>query len=150
VPLLSAASYEKLSSFFASSAELPQPGLASRWPWASRDNLQRMLDILDEDPNVDAIAIETGVAYLARRGALHSSLLDSLLNVLSEHRERSRKPFLLILQAGSQEKEIAEVRGKFLARGIATFEPAGPTPRQGRGYHRCGRGRSLRGLKLAA
>jgi phosphate/sulfate permease len=58
---------------------------------------------------------------LARRGILHSSLLNSLISLLSEHKERSRKAFLLILQAGNQEKKIAEIRGKFLARGIATF-----------------------------
>jgi acyl-CoA synthetase (NDP forming) len=124
VPLLSASSYEKLASFFniiGGSYRNPLDAGGTLAMGFRVDNLQRMLDILDEDPNVDAIAIETGVAYLARRGALHSSLLDNLLNVLSEHKERSRKPFLLILQAGSQEKEIAEVRGKFLARGIATF-----------------------------
>jgi acyl-CoA synthetase (NDP forming) len=124
VPLLSASSYEKLASFFniiGGSYRNPLDAGGTLAMGFRVDNLQRMLDILDEDPNVDAIAIETGVAYLARRGALHSTLLDSLLNVLSEHKERSRKPFLLILQAGSQEREIAEVRGKFLARGIATF-----------------------------
>jgi acyl-CoA synthetase (NDP forming) len=124
VPLLSAASYEKLASFFniiGGSYRNPLDAGGTLAMGFRLDNLQRMLDILDEDPNVDAIAIETGVAYLVRRGALHSSLLDNLLNLLSEHKERSRKPFLLILQAGHQEAEIAEVRGKFLERGIATF-----------------------------
>jgi len=124
VPLLSAASYEKLGSFFniiGGSYRNPLDAGGTLAMGFRVDNLQRMLDILDEDPNVDAIAIETGVSYLARRGALHSSLLNSLLDVLSEHRERSDKPFLLILQAGAQEKEIAEVRGRFLERGIATF-----------------------------
>jgi acyl-CoA synthetase (NDP forming) len=124
VPLLSAASYEKLSSFFniiGGSCRNPLDAGGTLAMGFRVDNLQRMLDILDEDPNVDAIAIETGVAYLARRGALHSSLLNSLLDVLSGHMERSRKPFLLILQAGAQEKEIAEVRGRFQERGIATF-----------------------------
>jgi acyl-CoA synthetase (NDP forming) len=124
VPLLSASSYEKLASFFniiGGSYRNPLDAGGTLAMGFRVDNLQRMLDILDEDPNVDAIAIETGVAYLARRGALHSSLLDSLLNVLSDHKERSRKPFLLILQAGQMEGEIAEIRGKFLARGIAAF-----------------------------
>ncbi len=103
VPLLSAASYEKLSSFFniiGGSYRNPLDAGGTLAMGFRVDNLQRMLDILDEDPNIDAIAIETGVAYLARRGALHSSLLNSLLDVLSGHMERSRKPFLLILQAG--------------------------------------------------
>jgi acetyl-CoA synthetase (ADP-forming)/acetyltransferase len=124
VPLLSAASYERLGAFFniiGGSYRNPLDAGGTLAMGFRVDNLQRMLDILDEDPNIDAIAIETGVAYLARRGALHSSLLNSLLDVLSGHMERSRKPFLLILQAGAQEKEIAEVRGRFLERGIATF-----------------------------
>jgi acyl-CoA synthetase (NDP forming) len=85
------------------------------------DNLQRTLDILEDDPNIDAIAIETAVSYLSRRGILHSSLLNSLIALLSEHKERSRKPFLLILQPGNQEKEIAKIREKFLTHGIATL-----------------------------
>jgi acetate---CoA ligase (ADP-forming) len=124
VPLLSAASYEKLESFFniiGGSYRNPLDAGGTLAMGFRLDNLQRMLDILEEDPNVDAIAIETAVAYLARRGILHSSLLEGLISLLSEHKERSRKAFLLILQAGNQEKKIAEIRGKFLARGIATF-----------------------------
>jgi acyl-CoA synthetase (NDP forming) len=124
VPLLSAGSYEKLASFFniiGGSYRNPLDAGGTLAMGFRVDNLQRMLDILDEDPNVDAIAIETGVSYLARRGALHSSLLNSLLDVLSGHMQRSHKPFLLILQAGAQEREIAEVRGRFLERDIATF-----------------------------
>ena len=124
VPLLSAASYEQLASFFniiGGSYRNPLDAGGTLAMGFRLDNLQRMLDILEEDPNVDAIAIETAVAYLARRGVLHSSLLESLISLLSEHKERSRKSFLLILQAGNQEKKIAEIRGKFLARGIATF-----------------------------
>jgi acyl-CoA synthetase (NDP forming) len=124
VPLLSAASYEKLESFFniiGGSYRNPLDAGGTLSMGFRLDNLQRMLDILEDDPNVDAIAIETAVVYLSRRGVLHSSLLNSLIALLSEHKERSRKPFLLILQPGNQEKEIAKIREKFLARGIATF-----------------------------
>jgi acyl-CoA synthetase (NDP forming) len=124
VPLLSAASYEKLASFFdiiGGSYRNPLDAGGTLAMGFRRDNLQRMLDILDEDPNVDAIAIETAVTFLARRRALHASLLDNLLNLLSEHKERSRKPFLVILQAGHLEGKIAEIRSQFVARGIATF-----------------------------
>jgi len=124
VPLLTAASYEKLESFFniiGGSYRNPLDAGGTLAMGFRMDNLQRMLDILEEDPNVDAVAIETAVAYLMRRGILHSSLLDSLIQALAEHKERSRKPLLVILQAGQMEGEIAEVRGRFLARGIATF-----------------------------
>jgi len=124
VPLLSAASYEKLESFFniiGGSYRNPLDAGGTLAMGFRMDNLQRMLDILDEDPNIDAIAIETAVAYLMRRGILHSSLLDSLLQLLADHKERSRKPFLMVLQAGQMEGETAEIRGKFLARGIAAF-----------------------------
>jgi acyl-CoA synthetase (NDP forming) len=125
VPLLSATSYEKLESFFniiGGSYRNPLDAGGTLAMGFRLDNLQRMLDILDEDPNIDAIAIETAVTYLVRRGILHSSLLDGLLQLLSEHKKRSRKPFLMILQAGQMEEKMAETRGKFLARDIAVFD----------------------------
>lgn len=124
VPLLSAASYEKLASFFniiGGSYRNPLDAGGTLAMGFRMDNLQRMLDILDEEPNVDAVAIETAVTFLVRRAQLSPNLLDNLLHVLSEHKERSRKPFLMILQPGHLEGDIAEIRGKLLARGIATF-----------------------------
>ncbi len=124
VPLLSAASYEKLASFFdiiGGSYRNPLDAGGTLAMGFRLPNLQQMLDILENDPNVDAIAIETMVGYLARRRALHPSLLENLLNLLAEHKERSRKPFLLILQAGHMEGKMAGIRSQFIERGIATF-----------------------------
>jgi len=124
VPVLSPASYEKLASFFniiGGSYHNPLDAGGTLAMGFRLDNFRRMLDILDEEPNVDAIAIETAVTFLAGRRYLSSNLLNNLLRLLSEHKERSHKPFLMILQAGHLEGGMAKIRGKVLARGIATF-----------------------------
>ncbi|MDP2947962.1 MAG: hypothetical protein Q8P22_00275 [Chloroflexota bacterium] len=124
VPLLTAASYEKLASFFnviGGSYRNPLDAGGTLAMGFHLDNLRRMLDILDEDANVDALAMELGAAFLARRWQQNPSLLDQLVELLAAHKERSQKPFLMILQPGHLEGQMAEVRGKLLGRGIATF-----------------------------
>ena len=124
VPLLTAASYEKLASFFnviGGSYRNPLDAGGTLMMGFHTQNLQRMLDILDEDGNVDAIVMELGAGFLARRWKANPDLLDSLLDLLSAHRERSSKPFAMILQPGHLEEQMVEVRRKLLDRGIATF-----------------------------
>jgi acyl-CoA synthetase (NDP forming) len=124
VPLLTAASDEKLASFFnviGGSYRNPLDAGGTLAMGFRPDNLQRMLEILDEDANVDALVMEVGAAFLARRWRQNPNLLDQLVELLAAHKERSQKPFLMILQPGHLEGQMAEVRGKLVGRGIATF-----------------------------
>jgi acyl-CoA synthetase (NDP forming) len=90
VPLLTEASYEKLSGFFniiGGSYRNPlDSGGTIGWGFAPQ-NLQRLLKILDEDENVDAIVIEVSAGFLARRMRENPGILDALLDTLSAHRE---------------------------------------------------------------
>jgi len=124
VPLLTPASYEKLASFFniiGGSYRNPLDAGGTLAMGFRTDNLQRMLDILGEDANVDAVVLESAATFLRRRGLMGSTLLDNLLNLLADYKERCQKPFLMILQPGQLEGEMVEIRSKFLERGIATF-----------------------------
>ncbi|KKL99028.1 hypothetical protein LCGC14_1818550, partial [marine sediment metagenome] len=89
VPLLTDASYEKLSQFFniiGGSYRNPlDSGGTIGWGFAPQ-NLQKLLDILDEDENVDAIVIEVSAGFLARRMRENPGILDALLDTLSAHR----------------------------------------------------------------
>jgi acyl-CoA synthetase (NDP forming) len=124
VPLLTEASYEKLSGFFniiGGSYRNPlDAGGTIGWGFAPQ-NLQRLLEILDEDENVDAIAIEVSAGFLARRMRENPGILDALLDTLSAHRERSRKPFIAITHPGHLEDVTAIVRSRLLERNIPPF-----------------------------
>jgi acyl-CoA synthetase (NDP forming) len=122
VPELTPASYEQLATFFniiGGSYRNPfdMSGTISQQP----ENLDRIFDILDADPNVDAIAMEMSATFMARRWAQHPEQLDDLLDRIRRHQERSAKPFVATLHPNHLEAEIAVQRPKIQERGIAVL-----------------------------
>ena len=65
---------------------------------ARRRRSRKLFDILDADPNVDAIAMEMASGFLARMWKANPASLDGLLDTLSAHRDKSSKPFVAVLQ----------------------------------------------------
>jgi acyl-CoA synthetase (NDP forming) len=142
VPLLTAPSYEKLASFFnviGGSYRNPLD-IGGTIGWGgSRANLERMLDIVNEDENIDAVALEMGSGFMVRRWQANPQALDDALDALAAYQERSPKPFLTIMHPGHLEGPVAELREKVAARGIAvfpSFERAARALRRVLDYHR--------------
>src|SRR3970282_1308670 len=82
VPLLTPASYEKLASFFniiGGSSRTPlHPGGTIGMGFVP-GNLQKLFDILEEDDNVEAIAMEVGASFIARRLRENPAMLDQMV-----------------------------------------------------------------------
>lgn len=128
VPLLTEASYEKLSGFFniiGGSYRNPLDAGGTIGMGFLPQNLQKLLEILDGEQKVDAIAMEVGAGFLARRMRENPGILDSLLDILSAHRERSPKPFLAIAHPGHLEDVSAMIRARLLERNIPPFTDFG-------------------------
>ena len=124
VPLLTAASYEQLAEFFnviGGSYRNPLDMGGTIGFGGAPQQLQRLLDILEADANVDAIAMELASGFMARRWQADPASLDSLLDLLSAHRERSAKPFVTILHPGHLEEVTAQARARVTERGLAVF-----------------------------
>jgi acyl-CoA synthetase (NDP forming) len=124
VPLLTAASYGKLSSFFniiGGSYRNPLDAGGTIGMGFAPGNLQKLLDILEEDEAVDAIAMEVGASFIARRLRENPALLDQMVETLAAHKERSSKPFLAIAHPGHVEDVMADIRARLIGRGIAAF-----------------------------
>ena len=124
VPLLNSASYDKLSGFFniiGGSYRNPlDSGGTIGWGFMPQ-NLKKLLEVLEEDESVDAIAMEVGAGFLARRMRDNPGILDALLDALSAHRERSQKPFITIAHPGHVEDVSANIRTRLLERNIPAF-----------------------------
>ncbi len=142
VPRLSASSYEELASFFniigGSYSNPLDIGGTIGWG-GDPGNLERLLGILDHDEGVDAIAMEAGSGFMARRFQADPGVLDRLLEMLSAHRDRSAKPFVTIMQPGHLDALVAELRQKVEERGLpaySSFERAAGALRRFMGYHR--------------
>lgn len=124
VPLLSEASYQELASFFnviGGSFRNPLDSAGTIGMGQSSRNLERLLSILDRDPHIDAIAMDTGAGLVAGQWQARPQTLTSLLDTLSRFAEHSVKPFFVILQPFAHEAALVGVREQFHARGIATF-----------------------------
>jgi acyl-CoA synthetase (NDP forming) len=124
VPLLTPASYEKLASFFniiGGSYRNPLDAGGTMLMGFRMDNLERMLDILDEDANVDAVVLESAATFLKSHRLMSATLLDKMLTLSSDYKDRCQKPFLMVVQPWHLEGEMVKTRSKFLERGIATF-----------------------------
>jgi hypothetical protein len=65
--------------------------------------------------------MELASGFMARRWQADPSSLDSLLDLLVAHRERSEKPFLTILHPGHVEEITAQARAKVVERGLPVF-----------------------------
>ncbi|MGB2694491.1 MAG: hypothetical protein WBD55_04805, partial [Dehalococcoidia bacterium] len=124
VPLLTAASYEKLAEFFniiGGSYRNPLDMGGTIGFGGQSQPLERLLNILDNDEHVDAIAMELASGFMARRWQADPASLDSMLDLLLAHRERSAKPFLTILHPGHLEEVTAKARARVAERGLPVF-----------------------------
>lgn len=124
VPLLSDASYQELSSFFnviGGSFRNPLDSGGTIGMGQSSHNLERLLSILDRDPHIDAIVMDTGAGLVAGQWQARPDMLTSLLDMLTQFAQRSMKPFFVVLQPLSHEAALLNAREQFHARGIATF-----------------------------
>jgi acyl-CoA synthetase (NDP forming) len=124
VPLLTAASYEKLAGFFniiGGSYRNPLDAGGTIGMGFIPGNLQKLFDILEEDQNVDAVAMEVGATFIARRMKDNPAIMEAFVDTLAKQREASRKPFLAIAHPGHVEDVMTTMRTKLLERGVATF-----------------------------
>ncbi len=121
VPGLTEQSYRELGTFFNIVGGGYRNPLDMATTLRSVDVLVHMLDILDRDPNVDSVVLEYSVVFLCRRADWESSFASDLAQALAEYRQRTKKPFLVVLTAAHQEAETARVREQLAAQRIPTF-----------------------------
>jgi acyl-CoA synthetase (NDP forming) len=124
VPLLSDASYQELSSFFTvigGSFRNPLDSGHTIGMGQTSGNLERLLSILDRDPNINAVVMDTGAGLVASQWQAYPKTLEGLLDTLANFAARSAKPFLAVLQPFAFEAALLQVRERFHKRDIATF-----------------------------
>jgi acyl-CoA synthetase (NDP forming) len=140
VPLLEERSYAELATFFnivggSYRNPLDMAGTTGSDP----ANLDRIFRIMEEDANIDALAMEISATFMARRWQTHPEQLDHFIEQLVGQNQRSSKPFLAVLHPLHLEAEIAGVRPRFEEAGIAvlpSFERAARAMRRAIDYHR--------------
>jgi acyl-CoA synthetase (NDP forming) len=88
----------------------------------SMDTLDKILRIVDADPNIDAMAMELSAMFAARQWKKVPDSLDKTIDTLTTHIERSKKPFLVILHPAHEAEYVASIAPKFHAKGIPLYQ----------------------------
>jgi len=135
VPTLTDASYAQLAEFFniiGGSYRNPFDMAGTIGRGGEQDNLRRLLDIVEADPNIDAVAVESRMMMGGRMpqggprgaGAAGGPGFDPsnrMITALKEFQERSSKPLVAIVHPGADEGGSAAARKAALEAGIAAF-----------------------------
>ena len=125
VPALSTSSYEELKKFFnvvGGSYRNPLDAGGTIALDSEQGNLGRILDILDRDPVIDAIALEVATGLRGARWASHEEELIMLLDKLRDFKDRTGKCFALILHPAHIEAIVARAKELARERGLLVFD----------------------------
>ena len=134
VPALSEASYAEFKSFFQVIGGSYRNPLDAAWTIGPRssegpDKLDRVLDILDRDPAIDAIVMEfrPGLNFSGPRRPIDVKEGIPLLDKLASFAQRTHKPFALAVESQhvSPDVRATVVAGAAVLareRGLATFD----------------------------
>lgn len=128
VPRFSDATYAELGEFFnVVGGSYQNPLDMAGTIQGSMETLDRILRIVDGDPNVDSMAVELSAMFAARQWKKVPESLGKTLDVLQAHHARSAKPLVVILHPAHEAEYVAQVAPKFYERSIplyASFERA--------------------------
>ncbi|MCC7363873.1 MAG: CoA-binding protein [Dehalococcoidia bacterium] len=123
VPRLSEASYATLGEFFnIVGGSFQNPLDMAGTIQGNVETLDRILKIVDADPNVDGMAMELSAMFAARQWKKDPASLDQTLDLMKAHAERSQKPFVAVLHPAHEAEYVAQVQPKFSDRGLAVYQ----------------------------
>jgi acyl-CoA synthetase (NDP forming) len=124
VPLLADASYAKLGQFF----RVVGGGLGNPLDAGSTiamgfdaENLERLLEVLHDDPGIDLIALDLGGAMSLDRWNDYPKKVKPVFDLLAAFATRSQKPFAVVLEAPHRPVEAARRCEELRRRGVLTF-----------------------------
>jgi acyl-CoA synthetase (NDP forming) len=119
VPRFTDKTYEELGEFFnIVGGSYQNPLDMAGTIQGKAETLDRILRIVDADPNTDGMAMELSAMFAARQWKSKPETLDETLDVLQAHMDRSEKPFLAVLHPAHEAEYVAQITPKFNERKI--------------------------------
>lgn len=122
VPRFSDETYAELSQFFnviggSYQNPLDMAGTIMQDPAV----LDRLLDLMADDPNADAVAMEISATFLAARWEKDPKEMEALIGSLKRFGERSKKPFVAALHPSYVEAAALTARDRLQDAGLAVY-----------------------------
>ncbi len=140
VPAFTDATYAELGSFFnIIGGSYKNPLDMGGTIQGNMETLDKVLRIIDADPNIDAFALELSAMVAARQWKSKPETLDATLETIRVQKERSPKPMSVILHPAHEAEYVASVTPKFNALRLPvfpSFERAAAAYARVWGYHK--------------
>jgi acetate---CoA ligase (ADP-forming) subunit alpha len=131
VPPLSDSTYQQFSTFFKVIGGSYRNPLDAAWTMGhagSEGNVDRVLDILDQDPVIDAIVMELrpGPGFGRARREIKEEDLTPMIDRLAGFDRRAKKPFAVVIESGhippeSESWVVGKAEELARARGLVAF-----------------------------
>jgi acyl-CoA synthetase (NDP forming) len=138
IPPLIEASYEKFRGFFNIIGGSYKNPVDMGMNWAG-ESLQEIMQVLMEDPTIDAVVNDLPLTFLYRRMARQPDFKARLFTTFDDMKQRYDKPVLAVVGFSPFEKEEVDLRRELLQAGIPAFhnfERAARAFKHASDYHR--------------
>jgi acyl-CoA synthetase (NDP forming) len=123
VPAFTDGTYAQLGEFFnIIGGSFKNPLDMAGTVQGKTETLDKILSIIEADPNIDGMAMELSAMFAARQWKANPATLDSTLDILKAHMNASEKPFVAILHPAHEMEYIGSILHKFHERGIPVFQ----------------------------
>lgn len=120
IPPLAPRSYEKFQAFFNIIGGSCKNPIDMGMNWAG-ENFHDIMQVLMEDPNIDAVVNDLPLTFLYRRMARQPDFKERTFATFQEMRERYDKPLLAVVGFSPFEKEEVDFRKELQSAGIPAF-----------------------------
>lgn len=120
IPPLSDTSYERFRGFFNIIGGSYKNPIDMGMNWAG-ENFHDIMEILLDDPHIDAVVNDLPLTFLYRRMALRPDFRERLFTTFTTMRERYAKPLLAVVGFSPFEKEEVDMRRDLFEAGIPAF-----------------------------
>lgn len=120
VPPLTPASYERFQKFFSIIGGSFKNPIDMGMNWAG-ENFHDIMEIMMDDPNIDAVVNDLPLTFLYRRIALRPDFKERLFNTFAEMRQRYHKPLFAVVGFSPFEKEEVDFRRELQDAGVPAF-----------------------------
>ncbi len=120
IPPLTEASYEKFQGFFNIIGGSYKNPVDMGMNWAG-ENFEDIMQVLLEDPNIDAVVNDLPLTFLFRRIARQPDFKKRLFTTFDDMRKQYDKPLLAVVGFSPFEKEEVDFRRELLEAGIPAF-----------------------------
>ena len=123
VPRFTDATYTALGEFFnIVGGSYQNPLDMAGTIQGNMETLDRILRIVDADPNVDGMAMELSALFAARQWKAKPETLDRTIATLAAHMARSEKAFVAVLHPAHEAEYVASIMPKFNEAGVPVFQ----------------------------